>query len=563
MIPVVCAYCGTRILVPATLQGKEGPCYGCGRLLTIPRQDLPAPTDLQFPPGHRVSNRYTLGPVLGKGGMGVVYQAQDDLIREEVALKFMHPSRLRSSRARQHFIHEAQIARRLRHEHVVAVHDVSATDEGILYLTMEVLRGQSLRSFLRARRREQRLLDVRLAVRLTTQVLEALEYAHRTVVHRDIKPENVMLLPGEQTKVLDFGVAKAFDSEPDGAPEPPQGGKLVGTMAYAAPEQRLHHEIDHRTDLYTVGLLFRELLTLRTPIEEPYDVEAVREDVSPSLLQVLGRALQHNKSDRWQSARDFRAAIVSAYNESYGATEPAGDEAAEHGVASTEGMVHFDGGSFLMGNNAIAQEAPELEVQVPPFYMDAYPVTNAAFRQYLEATGAMDPKFWRDPKFNGPDQPVVGVSWQEAQAYAQWAGKALPSEAQWEFAARGQENRKYPWGQHEPESTLCNFGGFLGMPSIISMHDEGATPEGVCDLAGNIHEWTSDPYLPYDPALRARAGQRTTPRKVVRGGAWDSPTEDLRCASRKGLFPESRLPNVGFRCVVQASGQGPRDAAAD
>lgn len=505
-----------------------------------------------------MGGRYTIEGLVGRGGMGVVYEARDTLVNEPVALKFLHPARLRSAKARQRFIREAQIARRLRHEHIVAVHDVSSTSEGILFITMELLHGQSLRAYLRQRREQRRHVGVRLAVRYTGQILDALANAHRMVFHRDIKPENVILLPGEVVKVLDFGLAKAVDVDAEEpAPEEPGDTRpknVVGTLAYAAPEQRLHQDVDHRADLYATGLIFRELLTLRTPKEEPWDVERVRDDVSPSLLQVLRKALMENKRDRWQSADEFARAMREAYAHSYERTAAViGDGAPDARAASTEGMVFMEGGSFLMGGEADASESPEHEAFVAPFYIDRYPVTNDEYRAFVEATGHPAPKFWRHRNFSGGMQPVVGVTFADAMAYAAWAGKALPTEAEWEFAARGKANRKYPWGAQEPDSMLSNFGEFLGMPSIVTMHEEGATPEGVCDLAGNVYEWTSDSFAPYP--TKAQAGKQGTPRRSCRGGAWNSGPHELRCSARKGFFPETQANHVGFRCVLAAEGE--------
>jgi formylglycine-generating enzyme required for sulfatase activity len=419
---------------------------------------------------------------------------------------------------------------------------------------MELLSGQSLRSFLRKHRTEKRHVNVRLAVALVAQVLAALEYAHHTVVHRDIKPENVMLLPGEKVKVLDFGLAKAIDEEIVETGEPGhESGRVVGTFAYAAPEQKLRRGVDARSDIYSVGLLFHELLSLRSPLDEPVEVVNVREDVSPSLLTALGKALREDKDARWQTAGEFRHELLHAFEESY---RSVGVPHILPGAAETctDGMVFLEGGSFLMGSSEAPEETPEFEASVEPLYMDIHPVTNEQYARFIEATGYQEPRFWRHNEFNGPLQPVVGVSWADANVYAAWVGKQLPTETQWEFAARGKENRTYPWGNQEPDPTLCNFGDHMNMPSIVTMHEDGKTPEGIHDLAGNVHEWTLDHFLPYDPAHhQTHTTRAASPRRVARGGSWHSGVDELRCSYRKGLFPEAQLTTTGFRCVLPAT----------
>ncbi|MDZ4858240.1 MAG: bifunctional serine/threonine-protein kinase/formylglycine-generating enzyme family protein [Candidatus Hydrogenedentes bacterium] len=510
---------------------------------------------LDFIAGHRIGDRYIIEAPIGKGGMGVVYRAQDVLMKERVALKFLHPYILQSQRGMQLFVQEAQIARRLRHENIVAVHDVSSTPEGIMYLSMEFLHGQSLRAFLRGCREQRRLLDVRLAVTYAAQMLAALDYAHRTVVHRDIKPENVMILTGERVKVLDFGLAKVVDEEappPDGEKKAP---RVIGTEAYAAPEQMRHLDIDLRADLYAVGLILRELLTLRTPIDEQFEIHQVRNDVAPSIIEIVNKAIQTPKEDRWQSAAEFRLRLMAAFDGSYRQAALAQVQSDAAREVSTDGMVLLEGGSFIMGNSALPEEGPEFEYFVDPFYVDIYPVTNRKFAEFLKDTGRPNPKFWGMPQNSGPEQPVVGVTWEEASAYAAWAGKKLPTEAQWEFTARGRENRKYPWGNTEPDANKANYGDHLNMASLVSMHDDGRTPNGVCDLAGNVYEWTGDFYLPYNPAKRRAAAQYGPPLRTVRGGSWHSPMTELRCAFRKGLFPETQSNTIGFRCVVPVKRQ--------
>lgn len=553
MIEVVCPRCGLKILAPPSVQGKSGTCFNCGGPVTIPTVTLmKRHLNLEFSQGDRVADRYVIDVPIGRGGMGVVYRAHDTLVDEEVALKFLLPQLL-TEKGKQLFLREAQVARRLRHENIVAVHDVNWTSEGILYLSMEFAKGQSLRDFLRSHREQRRLIKVRLAVEIIKQVLSALEYAHRTVIHRDMKPENIMLMPGESVKVLDFGLARAVHqelAEHQAEARVMEKGKVIGTLAYAAPEQLKLQEVDARADLYAVGLVLHELLTLRTPVDPVVTVEQVRKDVSPGLLQVLRRATKESREARWSSAREFRLALREAYEESYKQTAV---NIVTTGEASTDDMVFFEGGAFLMGNNAIRSEAPEAEVSVEPFWMDRYPVTNARFAEFLKATGQPEPKYWRDPQYNGQDQPVVGITWDQARAYAAWCGKELPTEVQWEFAARGRENRRYPWGSLPPSSTRANYGDFIGMPTMVTMHEDGQTPAGVFDLAGNVMEWTVDPYAPYE-ALRGGHREellRKEPRRVVRGGSWTSREDELLTTHRNGVFPESQLNTIGFRCVLR------------
>jgi formylglycine-generating enzyme required for sulfatase activity/tRNA A-37 threonylcarbamoyl transferase component Bud32 len=485
--------------------------------------------------------------------MGVVYSAFDNLVNEDIALKFMNPRLLHTQRGQRLFIQEAQFARRLRHEAIVAVHDVGTTPEGILYLTMELLRGRSLRSFLRERRKTKTLLDIRFCVGVILQVLAALERAHRIIVHRDMKPENVMLVAGERIKVLDFGLAKARDEQE--MLLPPQGAgpqRALGTMAYAAPEQVAHRDVDRRADIFSVGLILRELLTLRTPIDEAVALERVRDDVSPSLMSVLEKSLHPDKASRWQSAGDFKRALLAAWQESYTTREAAVLRESTGRHVSTEGMIYLEGGQFLMGNDASPDESPQFETESEPFYMDIYPVTNSQYDAFLKATGHREPKYWRKRGFDGENQPVVGVTWKDATAYAEWCGKVLPTETHWEYAARGKDDRKYPWGDHDPDATLANYGDYLNMPSVVDMHEDGKTPDGIFDLAGNVYEWTSTPYASYEQLQKGDAAKLNGVRMVVRGGSWHSDASELRCSFRKGLFVESEFSTVGFRCVVPA-----------
>ena len=143
-------------MVPPAVQGRQSTCFACGGPVRVPvaADQAERPEAVDFEPRTRIADRYIIDTKIGKGGMGVVYHAHDALIDEEVALKFMHPRALKTQRGQQLFIKEAQIARRLRHDNIVSVHDVSTTPDGVLYLSMELLKGTSLRAYLRKHRQE-------------------------------------------------------------------------------------------------------------------------------------------------------------------------------------------------------------------------------------------------------------------------------------------------------------------------------------------------------------------------------------------------------------------------
>ncbi|MEM6456146.1 MAG: SUMF1/EgtB/PvdO family nonheme iron enzyme, partial [Acidobacteriota bacterium] len=149
-------------------------------------------------------------------------------------------------------------------------------------------------------------------------------------------------------------------------------------------------------------------------------------------------------------------------------------------------LVYVPGGLYTLGAERFGDEKPIHTVQLSPYWIGKYPVTNAQYRTFLEATKHEKPRYWDDKKWNGLDQPVVGVSWHDARAYCTWAGLVLPSEAQWEAAARGTDQRKYPWGDAEPTETLANFRGNVGRTTPVGSYPAGAGPFGTLDQAGNV-----------------------------------------------------------------------------
>ncbi len=235
-------------------------------------------------------------------------------------------------------------------------------------------------------------------------------------------------------------------------------------------------------------------------------------------------------------------------------------------------LIKIPAGTFTMGSNEYDDEKPVHTVYLDEYYIGKYEVTNAQYKKFCDAAGRSyppDPDFTAMPNYftNYPDYPVVNVSWNDAKAYCDWAGLRLPTEAEWEKAARGTDGRKYPWGNVEPGAggfVRCNYAdkntdyswsdksvndGYQWTAPVGS-YERGKSPYGCYDMAGNVWEWCADWY---DESYYSRSannnpkGPSSGEYRVLRGGSGDSGAWGIRCADRIWYSPANRLGNYGFR----------------
>ena len=219
-------------------------------------------------------------------------------------------------------------------------------------------------------------------------------------------------------------------------------------------------------------------------------------------------------------------------------------------------MMLIPAGEFQMGGYSY-NEKPIHTVYVDAFYMDKYEVTNAQYKKFMDATGNKAPSYWFKSEYNAPDMPVIAVNWYEATAYAKWAGKRLPTEAEWEKAARGGlKNKKYPLGDSLSHDD-ANYDGTGGKDLWESASPVGSfSPNGygLHDMAGNVWEWCADWYdSDYYTRLPERnpKGPDSGVARVLRGGSWYYDPFHLRVSNRFFNDPMSTYFAVGFRCVSQ------------
>jgi eukaryotic-like serine/threonine-protein kinase len=235
-------------------------------------------------------------------------------------------------------------------------------------------------------------------------------------------------------------------------------------------------------------------------------------------------------------------------------------------------MVYVPEGEFTMGSDGFfisgsiyINNIPKHPVYLNAYWIDQTEVTNGMYALCVSDGVCDTPRFvssyTRDYYFvtivdsGYPNYPVIWVSWNDASDYCQWAGARLPTEAEWEKAARGLDGRYYPWGNTAPACTLLNYwgkdDGCVGDTSPVGSYPEGASPYGALDLAGNVWEWVADWFGEYpDSLVRNPTGPSSGGLRVIRGGSWDN-FDDLQHSSYRGTsVPSTREYYIGFRCVL-------------
>jgi formylglycine-generating enzyme len=229
-------------------------------------------------------------------------------------------------------------------------------------------------------------------------------------------------------------------------------------------------------------------------------------------------------------------------------------------------MVAIPAGWFLMGSDTGQDnERPVHRVWIDAFQLAANQVTNSAYSQFVRDRGKLPPPFWQDAAFSRPDQPVVGVSWHDANEYCEWlstmtnSGCRLPTEAEWERAARGgAEDALFPWGDAPPDSLPNYAARWQTGPEPVGLSSPNAY--GLFDICANVHEWCSDwydaDYYRRSPERNPR-GPETGFRRASRGGSWRHQIKVTRCAARSSIPPHLQYADYGFRIACDLEERNP------
>jgi formylglycine-generating enzyme required for sulfatase activity/tRNA A-37 threonylcarbamoyl transferase component Bud32 len=530
---------------------------------------------------------FVVEKVLGTGGFAAVFRVRDTVLKRDLAVKVLNPDLLASSRTRERFQREAETVAKLSHPNVVQVHFIGREGD-LLYIGMPCIEGGTLAD----RLSRDGALPLAEALRVITEVAGALSHAHKKgIVHRDIKTQNI-LLDDDRCLVTDFGIARAED-----ASALTSTGVVVGTPAYLSPEQISGDKGDHRVDIYALGVLAYEIVTGRLPFEgtsttaammkrfegPPPPPSSIRTGVPRFLDELIGKCLALEPDDRFLSADDLLAAIragqlghteivrtddqraaspqrqrlhlmlwfgavsVAAVLLVVGIRSRGSKSGTEATLAADPSLAVIAAGQYLIGSDSGPVDArPAHVVTLGAFRIGVREVTND---EYASLVRTAPPHVGAAPAA----KPVTGIPWREASNYCatRYANGRLPTEEEWEAAARGHSGRKTPW-----DNTTSGFHANLAEaarhgPMPVGSYATGATPEKVYDLLGNVWEWTSSPYRAY-PGGSVRATLTGT-FYVIRGGAYDTP-ENVATPWYRGYFnavaPAKDLDRTGFRCAV-------------
>ena len=603
---------------------------------------------------------YRIVSLLGEGGMGEVWLAEDVNVNRNLALKILYPQLLKDNSLAERFRQEARLMANLQHPGIASLHGMFQHEDTYV-ICMEYVPGTSLKNLISM----IGPVPFPRTLNILTQILEVLKYIHaQGVVHRDIKPSNIMIdvTHNDAIKLMDFGIAKAV-ADHTGT----RTGSQLGTLYYMSPEQiQDSSKVDKRTDIYSLGITLFEMLSGRVPFLEDtssdYQIQKkIIESVLPNpksfypyipdwILPILNKMCQKSPAERYQEVdaifRDLKAGqaqpvmpepvnpipevipptLIPPKQQSSGSSRStlmiilgvligliavgliisfsvnrkatkAGTEASVDSPGAGEelpgNLLRIEGGSFQMGSNSsrFPDERPVHTVSVSTFYLGKYEVTLAEWQEVLGSNPS---------NHTNANAPVTGVNWNDAITYcnmrsikenlspcytvngstspSQWTdfssvscdlsanGYRLPTEAEWEYAARGGSNQS---NTNYSGSNDINEVGYCLAPGLDDVHPDKyydlkpypvgskqPNNEGLYDMSGNAWEWCWDYYgekfysnsPAQDPQCTANGGKR-----ILRGGSYDS-VDGFCTVSLRGCKPPAlRHRTYGFRlCRTKA-----------
>jgi formylglycine-generating enzyme required for sulfatase activity/tRNA A-37 threonylcarbamoyl transferase component Bud32 len=549
------------------------------------------------------SKKYEWIEYLG-GNMADVYLAREIRTEREVIVKILKAEYCGEQELQLRFAQEARLACQCQHPNIVATFYADEED-GRPYIAMEHLGGETIRALIQRGGIETQEQSIWIGLQLAL----ALGYLQTAqIVHRDLKPDNVVVDRNGCAKLLDFGVARLKDSRLT------EFGVRIGTLKYMSPEQVKSEPLTFSSDMYAFGVLLFEVLTFKLPYQaesvEDYFGAILRNEPNLALLAevqapaeviaLIKRCLEKEPDKRFASFAEISGVLqryvlpgrlvqfpqAGPLQEEQTVTLKAARKSAwpmigvaiaiflllsagiafwltrrtpapapfhQPELAASEGMALVASGVALLGADAKPQ-------MVKTFYIDLTEVTNESYLQFCRETGHGLPAGALQA---AADYPVVNVSFDDAQAFAHWAHKRLPSANEWEKAARGSQGRKFPWGD-EWLSGAANIASDKAAVKTAHLAPaasfrSGANPAGLSNMIGNAWEWVNAPSVPDDHELEVLSKyfspplSRSEPFYETRGGSFKylppKGSEAALTFDQRPMPARTRQADLGFRCA--------------
>ncbi|HXI41839.1 MAG TPA: bifunctional serine/threonine-protein kinase/formylglycine-generating enzyme family protein [Bryobacteraceae bacterium] len=556
--------------------------------------------------------KYELQELLG-GGMARVYKALDTVIGRTVAVKILTEEGCADEEAKSRFLQEARLAGNVTHDNIISIYDFGEDADGRPFMVMEFLKGQDLKHAIK----DGATGDIRNKLRIALHIARSLEHIHtQSIIHRDIKPDNVHITTTGAVKLMDFGISKMQNSTRTTtgvvmgtpyymAPEQVLGKSvtpLVDVYAFGV----LMFELMTGTKPIvgdTVERIFYQIL------QEPLNVEPMKQAGVPEpVISLVRRCTEKDPAQRpqdfgevcaeiqrmiqsWEmptqpsvAPRGGAAAAAAARPAAPAGRKPwlapaivgalavvlagvyfgvralrAPDAAVVTPVGSgpaaraelkvtintaTGRMVLVPEGSFQFGKDKQA-------ATLPGFYIDKTEVSYEAYERFSKATGLPMPAGAAGER---PEDPIVDVSFLDAQEFAKWAGKRLPTSQEWEKAARGTDGRVYPWGENAPTPPPANLANPRGVMQVGS-YPAGISPYGAVNMLGNVWEWVDDRKTPSPEAVKhfarilSPSPSAVEPWYAMRGASFQDPLGADYLWDYAPAPARYHAKNIGFRCV--------------
>lgn len=600
-----------------------------------------------FATGEKFLDKYEIVGLVGKGGMGLVYQAKHIELDKFVAIKILNTRLVQDDDAIERFKREARTLAKLEHPNIVKVFDYGVKGT-LCYLIMEYLQGESLKT----RLKNDKQVSLKEVKDFVKQVCAALEFVHKEgVIHRDLKPDNIFFhqeAGKEIIKLLDFGIAKLSLVSSAGE-SLTVTGSVFGTPQYMSPEQCEAKALDPRSDIYSLGLILYEMISGSRPYEgdsplsfmyahvhtHPKDLAELMPNIPQQISKAVMYTLVKDRENRCQNAKEFLQAFsgqftpvyfneisqisnISSNSDGSGKTKkkamsrgtitiilllslisslwitksfweqtkeinplvPSPSPKIEETqktptlpLSLKDKFVFIKGDTVTIGTSKIpcpgikdcetsVDETPAHKVTLGDYFLSKYEVTNQEYYEFIKAENYLAPQHWEKGVYlKGTENfPVVNVSWEDAIKYCAWLSNKnhvnyrLPTEEEWENAARGKESNFYPWGNTMDKKVSYAYVSELNAKTPSSINDApnnttDVSSYGVFAMLGNVREWTSSDIKAY-PESEYKVEEKEKGCKIIRGASFYNSYKVARNTVRSWEKPATQKVDVGFRLAI-------------